>query len=409
MSIITGALKWDLFVVYIIMCVIFIALCCCSITFMFLCCPAKKENVRNNTFSPMTPFPTTGIAASIALRTAEITAVNTAANSNCTKNGELPARFYNNRGSFEIKHNSTAKKRIKKVARFAEQKSNSIDVPSFSPISENKPSSSNHNGNKISSKAIVEPMPSDMIERCDSIKENILKNRRKCSTASVGTMTPTQALKITGKNSSSCKKKNKSHKTSNNLESSLSSKNCPRDESTEKRISVINASKNEEKEAKKKVIDDLHLYKGQTLNGLSTSTHDASTSTRNCSNGPNIVKTITSPSSSYPAKNKKRKKGQHSLQQNSFQHSVESNILFEFTNSSSLGNFEVQNENARNCSPARLKSKCNEMLSQPRDQRANIECNDKENKKATEEVDGKNSSYRQGLFVIYVDETYVDL
>ena len=49
------------------------------------------------------------------------------------------------------------------------------------------------------------------------------------------------------------------------------------------------------------------------------------------------------------------------------------------------------------------------MLSQPRDQKANIECNDEGNKKATEEVDGKNSSYRQGLFVIYVDETYVDL
>jgi len=97
------------------------------------------------------------------------------------------------------------------------------------------------------------------------------------------------------------------------------------------------------------------------------------------------------------------------LQQNSFQHSVESNILFEFANSSSFGNFEIKNENATNCSPGRLKSKCNEMLSQPRDQKATIECNDEENKKATEEDDGKNSSYRQGLFVIYVDETYVDL
>ena len=148
---------------------------------MFLCCPAKKENVRNNTFSPVTPFPTTGIAASIALRTAEITAVNTAANSNCTKNGELPASYNNNQSLFEIKHSSTSKKRIKKVARFAEQKSKSIDVPSFSPISENKSSSSNNNGNEISSKAIVEPMPSDMIERCNIIKENDVKNRRKCS------------------------------------------------------------------------------------------------------------------------------------------------------------------------------------------------------------------------------------
>ena len=376
---------------------------------MFLCCPAKKENVRNNTFSPVTPFPTTGIAASIALRTAEITAVNTAANSNCTKNGELPASYNNNQSLFEIKHSSTSKKRIKKVARFAEQKSKSIDVPSFSPISENKSSSSNNNGNEISSKAIVEPMPSDMIERCNIIKENDVKNRRKCSTASVGTMTPSQAINMPGKSSSSCKKKSKSHKILNSFDSSVSSKNCSTDESNKKQISVINSSKAAEKESKKMIVDDLQLKKGQMINGMLPSTHEQSAHTKNISNGPNMVKTIPPLNTSHPRKNKKSKKGHRTIQQNSFKHSVERNILFEFTNSSPVGNLEIKDEKTRNCSPARLKSKCNEMLSQPRDQNVNIECKDKQNQNATEEVNRKNISYRQGLFVIYVDETYVDL
>ena len=110
MSIITGALKWDLFVVYIIMCVIFISLCCCSITFMFLCCPAKKENVKNNQYSPITPFPTTGLAASIALRTAEIAAVN----SNGTCNGQVPGGALKKKSSLKIDQTSTEIRRKKK-------------------------------------------------------------------------------------------------------------------------------------------------------------------------------------------------------------------------------------------------------------------------------------------------------
>ena len=49
------------------------------------------------------------------------------------------------------------------------------------------------------------------------------------------------------------------------------------------------------------------------------------------------------------------------------------------------------------------------MLSQPKDQKANIEYRNEEKRLELEEIDRKNMSYRQGLFVIYVDETYVDL
>ena len=49
------------------------------------------------------------------------------------------------------------------------------------------------------------------------------------------------------------------------------------------------------------------------------------------------------------------------------------------------------------------------MLSQPKDQKSNIDCRDEEKRLEIEELDRKNMSYRQGLFVIYVDETYVDL
>jgi hypothetical protein len=43
MSIITGVLRWDIFVVYIIFCVIFVGCCCFSILLMFYCCPAKES------------------------------------------------------------------------------------------------------------------------------------------------------------------------------------------------------------------------------------------------------------------------------------------------------------------------------------------------------------------------------
>ena len=43
MSFITGVLRWDIFVVYIIFCVIFVGCCCISILLMFYCCPAKES------------------------------------------------------------------------------------------------------------------------------------------------------------------------------------------------------------------------------------------------------------------------------------------------------------------------------------------------------------------------------
>ena len=410
MSIITGALKWDLFVVYIIMCVIFISLCCCSITFMFLCCPAKKENVKNNQYPPMTPFPTAGLAASMALRTAEIAAVNTSANLHCTSNGELPGGAHKNKTSIKIEHNSTKTKRNGKVTRFATHKSKSIDVPSISSIGENKPMSSNHNGNKISSKAIVEPMPSNLIERCGSIKENNLKNHQKGSTASVGTMTPTRTLKFNEKKSKSCKKKANSQKRPNISEDSTSSNNCSRDVSNENTIAVINISKSADTHFINSTEDDKLFFNEQTLNEFSKSSNGTTDTVKNCSNGPTIVKNNPSITTSNNSKSKKRKKSQRTLQSNSFKHSVkDNNILFEFTNSSPLRNCEVKNENPKNGSPSLLKSKCNEMISQPKDQKDNIESNKEEKRQDTKEVDRKNMSYKQGLFVIYVDETYVDL
>ena len=409
MSIITGALKWDLFVVYIIMCVIFISLCCCSITFMFLCCPAKKENVKNNTYSPMTPFPTAGLGLGVALRTAEIAAVNRSANSHCASNGELPGEVHRNETSIKIENSSSKKKRNRKIARFAEQKSNSIDVPSFPSIGENKPLSSNHNGNKISSKAIVEPMPSDMIERCGSKKEHNLKNHQKGSegTASVGTMTPTQLSIFNEKKSKSCNKKTNCKKTKNISEESTSSKNCSGDVSNENTITGTNKSKSAEKDVINSTANDLHLFNKQSLGEFSKSPNGTSKEVKNCANGPTIQKNTPSITGS---KSKRRKKSQRTLQPNSFKHSVKgNNILFEFTDSTPLGNFELKNENPRNGSTTLLKSKCNELLSQPKDQKGNIESTNEENKLGAKEMDTKNMSYRQGLFVIYVDETYVDL
>ena len=40
----TGSTKWDIFVIYIIFCVCFIAVCCLSILFMFWCCPARNAD-----------------------------------------------------------------------------------------------------------------------------------------------------------------------------------------------------------------------------------------------------------------------------------------------------------------------------------------------------------------------------
>ena len=407
MSIITGALKWDLFVVYIIMCVIFISLCCCSITFMFLCCPAKKENVKNNQYSPITPFPTTGLAASIALRTAEIAAVN----SNGTCNGQVPGGVHKKKSSLKIEQNSIKIRRNKKVARFAEQKSNSIDVPSFSTINENKPSSSDDNGNKISSKAIVEPIPSDMIERCGSIKENNLKHHQKgITTADVGTMTPTKSLKFNGNSSNTSKRTLKSNKAHNNSDESTSFHNPPRDVSNENNIAMINIPKGQNEESKNTMANDLELLKSHTLKDVSMQVNGISPQKMNYSNGLNSIKTETSITSSNREKIKRGKKNHHTLQTNSFKHSVKgNNIKFEFANSSPLRNIDITNENTSNCSSPLLKSKCNEMLSQPKDQKANIEYRNEKKRLEMEEIDRKNMSYRQGLFVIYVDETYVDL
>ena len=44
MDSITGSTKWDIFVVYILVCTVFIAFCCVCVIFMFWCCPARDPS-----------------------------------------------------------------------------------------------------------------------------------------------------------------------------------------------------------------------------------------------------------------------------------------------------------------------------------------------------------------------------
>ena len=46
---ITGELQWDIFVVYLIFCVMFITCCCVSIGCMFLCSPSQNNENNQNT------------------------------------------------------------------------------------------------------------------------------------------------------------------------------------------------------------------------------------------------------------------------------------------------------------------------------------------------------------------------
>ena len=48
MSTITGVLKWDIFIIYIFICVVFCGSCCLVISWLFLCHPSKSENSLNN-------------------------------------------------------------------------------------------------------------------------------------------------------------------------------------------------------------------------------------------------------------------------------------------------------------------------------------------------------------------------
>ena len=45
---ITGSLKWDIFVVYIMSCVVFITTCCVTLFFLFWCYPARESNRPGN-------------------------------------------------------------------------------------------------------------------------------------------------------------------------------------------------------------------------------------------------------------------------------------------------------------------------------------------------------------------------
>jgi len=44
MESITGSTKWDIFVVYIVLCTVFILFCCVCVIFMFWCCPARDPS-----------------------------------------------------------------------------------------------------------------------------------------------------------------------------------------------------------------------------------------------------------------------------------------------------------------------------------------------------------------------------
>ena len=82
-------------------------------------------------------------------------------------------------------------------------------------------------------------------------------------------------------------------------------------------------------------------------------------------------------------------------------------ILVEVTRSSPIKNYAIENT-VTNSSHIQPKPKCKEMLSHPNDQKTD-EFNMEQERMVDKEKDISVSEYKQGLFVIYVDETYVDL
>ena len=410
MSMITGVLKWDLFVVYIIMCVIFVALCCFSITCMFLCCPAKKEN-SHRPFSPTTPFPTTGLAATMALRTAGLTTVRPEINGgdkNCVNKRMISVASNGENSLLEVNHNDSTKKR-KKFTRFAEQKkSNSIDVPNFLLSTENELPKSN-SGNRISSMAIVEPMPSNKFERCSTKRKNMNHHKSNCrrtSTVSVATMTPTQSLKSKRKNFKVCNSPKLKKSPKKNLEKTNSSNMCSVmdsevnnimiDERYETSSANINLAENSAQHIHSSSIHSLDNTMKPNMESPSQ------TVKRHVNASTSATKALTN--LDIANKGEKEKNG-FTLKPNSIPHSFDNEIMFDIAKSTPVNNGTIDNTIIKTSTQQKLI--CNELLGEPNDQKSR-KCN---NQEMVVDVDGNVNmyEYKRGLFVIYMDETYVDL
>ena len=110
MTLITGALKWDLFIVYLILCVIFVALCCCSITFMFLCCSTAPKDNTPGALYPRIPIPPSKQAASVS---PQVAAMRLTERQKSFREGSIRHHPITNQinKSEEINHNGSRRKR----------------------------------------------------------------------------------------------------------------------------------------------------------------------------------------------------------------------------------------------------------------------------------------------------------
>ena len=128
MTLITGALKWDLFIVYLILCVIFVALCCCSITFMFLCCSTTPKDNTPGALYPRIPNPASKQAASVS---PQVAAMRLTERQKSFREGSIRHHPITNQinKSEEINHNgSRRKRRSTKIRKTnSQRKSHSIN------------------------------------------------------------------------------------------------------------------------------------------------------------------------------------------------------------------------------------------------------------------------------------------
>ena len=406
MTMITGALKWDLFVVYIIMCVIFVALCCFSITCMFLCCPARNQN-GSRVVTPMTPFATTGLAANMALRAAGITAVvPTPLENHNSTNSEMFSRSRNQSQKSIVKFDTPIVKRNEKITRFAEHRksrSRSIDMASLSPsIDVTQQGISQRN--QVSSRAIVEPLPSDKVEKHlgkgteISYKPNVCHN-----TKSLGTMTPSSSSQVKGKHS------NRHH----SLKSSRSLRKLKRTSSSNMHPLIepveCTSSRGTTKvsEPRRKSRRTVNVWKpsGVSLSDIVLISNDEIDKTEIGSGNDIITETE---SSTVPHLNTtadcENENSSQIVQRCSSPIEIESDIVNDATRTETKKNNVIEGI-IRNF-PAEQNTKSNKVLNESGTKPI------EEHKQNTvlPDMDGNSDiSLREGLFVIYVDDTYVDV
>ena len=387
------------------MCVIFVALCCFSITCMFLCCPAKNQSGLGPV-SPITPFPTTGLAANIALRTAGITAVGPThlRPQNSTNRKIFSASGNQKENSIVINHTPIVK-RNEKIARFAEKrksKSRSIDVVSFPPCLNDKQEEINRK-NIVSSLAIVEPIPSEKNKRRKGKGSNIKNKSDVChNKASLGTMTPPSSLQARGtdpnihnsfKSNRSLRKLKKT--SSSNIHPKTLPVRCMISKGTSEVCEYIGSSTKTGKDRKPSITS--------SSNGILISNIENSKTEIGSSNTA-----ITETESSTVAHLNNTKDCENENCDEIFQLSS-SPIASE---NDTLNDATITNPNKKNHiegitrnSPPQQKPESNKILNPSQTKQ-----NDEYKHNMLPDMDGNSdTSLRQGLFVIYLDDTYVDV